>query len=426
MHKANKSISLLAGAVLAVASLTTRTVSQDTVPSIDSLFTENSFVEIALSPEEIVAYDSLGNRWVYDFEQAIFVPSGDEPPGIDSPDRVQPVEERCTEKKLVAIHEKIVLVGYDEYVDGDIVAYDRVTVKGWVKGSVRSQIGKVLVTESGRVDGDIRAPGIIVKDGGLVSGELVFTDPLEIPYEVLTRGFSTHGIWVVFGFTLFFLVAGFLLTSLMPRQVRNVSACLSAYPFRSFSIGFVVVVFGPVFLSVTIIGVLLVPLVPIAYLVALLFAMITSGMLIQRLFRFGTPGDKGSLYTRGLVGIALFMVLWGAVAVLLGSSGSAINAFGTALLVISILISSGALCAGAGAAAMTRFGFRTYLARGDLEEDKGPEEPAPPPIPDAPPLDSLHLPDTPPGPSDSDLSGDRIWPNSDNDSSPGPISLPDK
>ena len=368
------------------------------------------FTEIELSDEGVVAYDTLGNRWVYDFEAGAFIrgelategPGAGREGGRESSLPVPPVEERCTERKVVQPMEQNVLVGYDEYVDGDITALGRVTVRGWVKGSITSFNGRVLVTESGQVDGDILAPEVVVKPGGIILGEITETTSVgKIPDELIGYSFSAGGLWVVFGFTLFFLSAGFIALTLSPRHMDRMSTCITRYPARSFVIGLLGTLLMPMVLAlvaITIVGLLVVLFVPLVYVIAFALGIIVFSQLVgaKILVQFGA-GSKGVMVSF-VVGLLSLMALWFVVAILLGSNDSVSNGFGIFFLVLAIVITSYPVCAGVGAAVLCRFGFREYTSFSDRVRGAGEKapSPAPPPMPKEPPIVTPPPPRRPP------------------------------
>lgn len=383
------------------------------------------FVSIELTNEGVTAIDSAGNRWYYNFNTETFVEARDD--ALDErplrdPDRTvevaDPVDKRCTERlKVDRASLRAVYVGYDEYVDGNIEAFNRVTIKGWVKGNVQSFNKPVLVTASGQVDGDIRAPEIEVKPGGIVLGRQIITQPSSAVPDYITTRFSAVGIWVVFGFTLALLLLDFLSASLVPRHTGRVVDCVLRYPLRCFLLGLVLVFLLPVILTlviITVVGILLVPLVPFALLLALAFGMTAvttrfAGLLMRRDF-----ADPRALLVRSLVAVVGYMALWALVAILLGANGSggdALQGFGIALLVISIIVTVHPFLSGLGALALTRFGTRDYIS---FRERSGPDTPtaaapAPPPMPEAPLRPRPFIP-TPPRPG---IPPDKLRPPSE-------------
>jgi hypothetical protein len=355
------------------------------------------FNEIKLTPDGVVAVDTSGNQWSYDFDKDTFTPGqtqgqrGKTAEGKGSAEALAgPVEQRCTELEIVKPFQRTVLVGYEEYVNGDIIAYGRVTVKGWVKGNVQSINGRVLVTESGQIDGDIKAPEINVKDGGKVKGSRIITDPfLDFPTEALGKSFSGDGLIIALGFTAFLLVIAFLASSLIPRQMSNFRRCVLEYKAKSFLLGFLLLFISPlilILLIITIVGIVLVPFLPLAYVMAGALGVISIGTTIfERLGRrFRT--EKPNQVIASLAGAAVFMALWVVVAILLGSADSVSKGFGIFFLVMTILATVYPFCSGIGAALLTRFGVRVYESYRTRHPGATGEAPmpAPPPIPQAP------------------------------------------
>jgi hypothetical protein len=265
-----------------------------------------------------------------------------------------------------------------------------VTVKGWVKGDIQSISGRVLVTESGRVDGDIKAPDIVVNEGAQVSGKQSITDPLDFPAEVLQRSFSVDGIVIVSGFLLFFLVIAFLVTTLFPAQLRNISSCMFKFKAR-----------------VVFVGLLFVFLLPL--ILAMSCGLVVVGGRIGELLSSRILGGSQNRVIHAVVGLPIYMLMWFLVAILLGSDGVA-QGFGIFGLVVSIIITLFPLLGGIGAAVLTRFGYREHLGvtadrRGKVSEAP---TPAPPPIPDLPRM-VTPPPPIPPTPS-QDQPPDKFGP----------------
>ena len=391
-----KAISFLLFALcVALAGPTLR--AQDTPDTSDQYTADIVFNEIQLTPQGVTAVDSTGRTWHYNFVEGTFsrTPSlgsesgqGGEYGLDDSPDDGLSIESRCTEELKLKSFEKTVLVGEDEFVDGDIIAYGRVTVKGWVRGDVKSIHNRVLISESGQVDGDIEAPRVVVKDGGVVLGAVTETgDPLDL--KNINVPFSANGLIIVTSISAFFLLLGFLISTLMPRQFGNVTDCIRRYKVRTCLLGFVMLFLLPVVMGVvaiTIVGVVLMPLVPLAYVLGIAFGAAAVGRLIGGRFltRF-MQGEKSALL-ESMIGMAAFIALWYLTAFLLGSSHPVSEGFGIAVLVIAIIVTSYPILAGVGAMLLTRAGFREYKAWRERQPDAGPETgmPAPPPIPETP------------------------------------------
>lgn len=356
------------------------------------------FDEIELTAEGVTAVDTLGNRWRYDFATDQFIPDteGQRPPGSGVEGRpnesdVPPVDERCTEERTVKPFERTVLIGYDEYVGEDVIAVGRVTVKGWVKGDVQSINGRVLVTESGQVDGDIKAPDIVVRPGGRVLGKQEISNLMDFPTGKFGEQFTVDGLIIVVSLAAFILLVGFIALSLAPRQHDNLSRCLRQYPVRSTFLGLAMVFLLPLIvlvMTITIVGILLVPFVPLAMVIAAAMGVLAFGGRIgQRVLRrYRDEGEPGMMASLG--GAVIFMALWLVVAILLGTGDDISQGVGIFFLVISILITLHPVLGGIGAAVLTRFGARQYASFRDRHQshETGAPSPAPPPMPSVPPL----------------------------------------
>jgi len=390
------------------------------------------FNSIELTREGVTAVDTLGNHWVYDFDNNSFVPdketqSTTRPSERDRRSEVSalPASDRCTVPKTVKPFQKTVLVGYDEYVGGAIVAYGRVIVKGWVKGDVQSINGRVLITESGQVDGDVKAPEIVVNEGGKIMGEQSITGPLGFTGDVLSAPFTADGVYIVTGFIIFLLVSVFLVLSLFPRYQQRVEHCMTVCKVKTYfvGLGMIFLIWLPLFvLAVSIVGLILIPFIPLAYLAAIVlgcvsFGRLLGGWLLRRMGRMNT-----GVWIESYLGVLALMTLWMIVAVLLGSNleGSAGYGFGIFFMVVSILISTFPVLSGLGAVLLTRFGYRDYSPSTDRKKGRGTSEapaPAPPPIPQMPGVLSTQvLPLMPLG--EGDLLERTTPPNRDSQSQP--------
>ena len=302
-----------------------------------------------------------------------------------------PVERRCTQLKRVKDFQKTVLVGYEEYVEGGIIAYGRVVVKGWVQGDVQSLNGRVLVTESGQVDGDIKAPEIVVNDGGVVLGTQTIANALDFTGDVLARPFSIDGVIIVCCFIMFLMVAAFLILSLFPRHQELFEQAMFDFKLKSFLVGWAALflIWLPVaLLAITIVGIILIPFVPFLYVAAITVGVVSGGRRFGRIALQRITGHDHSRMFEAFVGLSALMILWMLVALLMGSGdeGSTEFGFGVFFLVVAIVVSSFPICGGLGAALLTRMGTRQYRSkeRPDWTRGTGAPAPAPPPIPQMP------------------------------------------
>ena len=358
--------------------------------------TDTIFNEILLTEEGVIAVDTAGYEWYYDFEYSNFVvgfqPLSDDAGGVFVPGseyRDVAIEERAVIRKRVKQFEYgSVTVREDEYVKGNIISFGKVTVKGWVKGSITSA-NRVLVTETGYVEGDIKASRVVKKDGSVILGEITETTmPLDI--ETFTPGFGHKFLLVMSIITAAFLLFGFLIYTLMPRQVATMQTCLLNHKGRSAGLGLIFILSMPaiaVLLGITIVGSVLIPLLPMAYLAAIILGLMTFGKLLFSKIYKQTIYNKSSGLFIGVIGILIVMIPWLVTGALWPSTDNVAVVLSVFGLVFSIMGSIYPVFSGVGAAFLTRFGFREYAAgpkKVRFAEKPDTHKPAPPPIPDTP------------------------------------------
>ncbi|MCH8027899.1 MAG: polymer-forming cytoskeletal protein [candidate division Zixibacteria bacterium] len=362
------------------------------------------FNEILLTEEGVIAVDTAGYEWYYDFEYSSFVagfqPLSDDA-GLDfvlgSEYGNIPIEERAIiRKRLRPFESGSVIVREDEYVAGNIISFGKVTVKGWVKGSITSA-GRVLITESGFVEGDIQAPRVIEKDGSVVLGEITETTmPLDI--ETFTPGFGHKFLLVMSIITAVFLFFGFLIFTLMPGQVATMQSCILKHKGRSAGLGFILILTMPVIatlLGITIVGAVLIPFLPLLYLAAIILGLMTFGRLLFSKIYKQTIYNKSAGLFIGVIGILIVMIPWLITGALWPSSDNIAGVLSVFGLVFSILGSIYPVFSGVGAAFLTRFGFREYPAgpkKPQFRTKPAAHQPAPPPIPDTPVPENIETP----------------------------------
>ena len=102
-------------------------------------------------------------------------------------------------------------------------------------------------------------------------------------------------------------------------------------------------------LAITLVGIIAIPLIPLAFFLALTIGMGSFNQLVLRLLRGKYPGRESNLTIIIVTGVLFFMALWALVALLLGSSHRVLQGFGYATLVISILLTVWPFMTGVGA-----------------------------------------------------------------------------
>lgn len=351
------------------------------------------FIELNLTENGVTAVDTSGNVWVYDFDEDAFV-LGELPDDLErqnfegkTSEEEANVELRCTEKKTIKRFEGSVLVGYDEYVDDDILVIGNVNVKGWIKGDIVSVNGRVIVFSNARVDGDIEAPEIVVKDGGEVRGrEIIRSTPLNL--EDFASSFSMDGVIVIIILLAFFLLTAFLYHTLMPRQLANVNQCINQNKLKTTFLGFILLFAMPVLIvlvAITIVGIILTPLIPILYIFAMVMGITLAGNNVGRKITAKyLSGDKQPIFV-SMLGIFILIVPWIISMTFWGMGNDVGYTFGGIFLGVACLTSFYPIFSGLGGVLLTRFGFKIFKSWKDRQRTAEPTKaPAPPPIPSTP------------------------------------------
>lgn len=367
--------------------------------SSDTLPKDTIFYEISLTNDGVTAIDKEGNEWNYDFNNEVFVLgdkslTGEQAKLEHSEQAVSdylPVQERCVVEKKVATYTKSVLVDEDEFVDGDVIAMGMITIKGWVKGNVKSLNARVLIKDGAQVDGNITAPDVILKEGAVVLGHIEETSEFLNPKSI---EFSGDGIIIVTTFTLFLLFIAFILNTLMPKQMKNMEQFYHEGKLKAFLLGFLMfLLMVPIMalVTITIIGIFVIPLIFLAYIAAMFVGIIIFSNQIGNFVLSKISGASGKMI-KSMVGVLLFMSLWYITAFVLGSESSAsreTQAPGLVILVISILISIFPIFSGIGIVVLSKFGYKQF---GQTKTEQTPivdesNIPVPPPIRKSPDLD---------------------------------------
>ena len=346
------------------------------------------FVKIKLEKGQVTAIDTMGYDWYYDFDKDAFIegyyPDEEHTAEDFIIEEIISVKDRCINEKIVKDYEGDIIVGYDEYVDGDIKAFERVSIKGWVRGDVTSINDSVIIYQSGQVDGDVKAPWIIQKKGAKVKGRVIITDT-SLDFKDFTGSFSADGLVVVIVFTVVLIFFSFLVTSLMPLQLKRMNDIVLNNPIKSYLLGFLFILLMPVITAIviiTIVGILVSPLVPILYILAFFIGVVLFGNRIGRMISIRFLGGEKKILFQATIGVFLFMSLWLLDAILLGQQSDIAEGFGIFVLVVAIVISTYPICTGVGAALLSRFGFRDYISWKDKHGfDAEPYAPAPAPPP---------------------------------------------
>jgi hypothetical protein len=138
---------------------------------------------------------------------------------------------------------------------------------------------------------------------------------------------------------------------------------------------------------ITIVGVLVCWVVPLAYVVAFIIGIVVIGRDTGRKLVFRFTGKRATDIVAYLIGLGVLMLFWLLVTGLMSSTDDVAFGFGVFFLVISILITCFPIMVGVGAAFLTRFGFKECSRESKLypPTDQSVNPPAPPPIPNGHP-----------------------------------------
>lgn len=271
-------------------------------------------------------------------------------------------------------------------IDGDLTVFGGdVTLSGRVDGVVTTMGGHVTVTEDAEIGGECVIFGGHLEDNNSriscattnFPGHLNFEQivpPPEIPVipslpgtpEVMRPSLGTRLMTFLFrvgeavGRSMLLAFVAFLISSLMPDQLRRVSATVRNSPAASGAVGFLTIVAGPsmlvlllvlsAVLTLVCIGLLGFPLVLIlgvALLAAAVFGWITMGNLLGEAIANALHMKHASLpltATLGTLTLTLVLSLLGTVRFFPGEG------------VVAFLL----LCFGLGATALTQFGTKRY------------------------------------------------------------------
>ncbi|WP_163832417.1 bactofilin family protein [Spartinivicinus ruber] len=89
-------------------------------------------------------------------------------------------------KISVEKHGHTTLIASCTTVTGDITFTGMLQVEGIIKGNVTSTEGEIRLAESGVIDGEIRAPSVVIN--GKVHGDVFASDKLELASKALIEG----------------------------------------------------------------------------------------------------------------------------------------------------------------------------------------------------------------------------------------------
>ncbi len=320
--------------------------------TIIELSIENGHVEILTEDREWIEFDLS--------PKGIAVPDIPRLKGVIRMERGQmPLPPDKGERKFVWSGDETMIIEESEEVLRDIfVMGSDVIVKGYVGGSIVALDGDILVTSTGRVDGDVSTIGgkVEKEPGAIIKGERIETPGLP--------GVSAPDIHFpspVLVFLFVSVIFSMAVISIAPRNVLKVKNTISDKVVKSLLLGYLYVLGVPfiiAILAITVIGIPVIIALPFIIFAALLLGFTAFSSLIgQRFLEWISMPEKSPLLTV-LTGAVLCQLLI-VVGALIGTLGGFLNGISTIFTVIGIIILFGiVLPVSFGAAITTVFGTR--------------------------------------------------------------------
>jgi hypothetical protein len=294
-----------------------------------------------------------------------------------------------------------------ERIEGDVVAIGGDTIiHGEVVGDVVSIGGNVILHDGASVEGDAVAVGGQVDERGdvEVTGETVSIGfnvlPLMKRQEMDLPKLRFASFFGYMTFLIVSLLIGFIFYTVAPRRLDAISRRVESEPGQSFLVGLLCFVGSPfllilsiVLLAITVIGILLLPVLVIAFALSIVGGFFAVALAVGRRaahFRDGTelPAARSPyLYLLfGFVGLHALTIL----GKLVGLTGGLLGPLGTMLGVVGVFVLLFATILGFGALVTSRAGRQPARpVPGFPEPGAVPPPPPPPPPPGeraAPPL----------------------------------------
>jgi hypothetical protein len=286
-----------------------------------------------------------------------------------------------------------------ERIEGDVVAIGGDTVvRGKVVGDVVSIGGNVILHEGASVDGDAVAVGGRVEERGdvEVTGETVSVGFNVMPWvrhrdiDVPNLHFASFVGYVTF--LIVSLLIGLIFYTVAPRRIDAIARRVESEPGQSFLVGLLCFVGSPfllilavVLLAITVIGLLLLPVLAIAFVLAIVGGFFAVALAVGRRaahLREGTelPAAR-SPYMYMLLGFGVLHALV-VLGMLVGLTGGFLGPLSGMLTVVGVFVLLFATILGFGALVTTRFGRQPAPpAAGFPAPGAVPPPPPPPPPP---------------------------------------------
>jgi hypothetical protein len=260
-----------------------------------------------------------------------------------------------------------IVIEEGELVEGDVVAIGgSIEVRGKVTGDVVSVGGSLNVASTGMIDGDAVSVGGTVneEEGSEVSGDVV---SISGPFPNFIFGLP-NGHFPSFGFRFFGLSMSFvkslivillvwLIVVLFTDRIKVTTRKISDSPLASFGMGLLVFILMPVavvLLCITLIGIPVAILLPLAVGILGLFGYAAVGLALGSKI-VGQEAPTGTPVKGALIGVLILeaIPLFGK---LIGLPGGFMAAISLPIRIIGYTVIVCAVSLGLGAAILTRLG----------------------------------------------------------------------
>ncbi len=363
---------------------------------------ESVFVSSELRDGILHAQDAQGREWVYNFESGAFTLA--ERVGAlsengntvriyyDGEDTIRTDRDRPEgwAQELMEVPRTThgdITVGMRAYVSHRIATNGAVRIDGLVDGNVIST-DEIVIGKYGWVEGDVTAPSIRVRPGGVYTGDKDEEMP-ELPGLSWSNDdpgsvqFDSEPTEIFAIITIAFLFIAFISATIAPNVLNRTSLAVESSPWKTFGVGCAsLILLAPTIgaVAITVIG------IPIAIAIALLYpvaAFVGLTAAIQRggqilLSAYGK--ERGSQTRQILIGGAALFGLWLLGISLNNTTSDFLQAWGGIAMGIAGVFSLPAFFAGLGGIILTKGGRKDYIPRVSSAASKQPPPPTPPPI----------------------------------------------
>lgn len=225
----------------------------------------------------------------------------------------------------------------------------QVTISGQVEGSVLCLFESVVLTESALVEGDVLSLGGVVVRGrdSVVKGQVheinlsELSDAVSIILNEEWEGWSWIFAFVSMFFLLCLLVLGMITFAVIPKQMKVIAAAIRTNPWRASCwglVGLISIIPLAVLLTMSVVGIVLVPLEMTIAMTASVLGFIAVAQLVGQVTLVLLKRPDRGVMTQTSLGLAIiWLVGWipyvgwmiKALVIVVGLGGVLVTRFGT-------------------------------------------------------------------------------------------------